>query len=168
LRQTPTPNRIEWHWQAFEHLAPGVLYDMLAARSEVFVLEQQCLYADMDGLDRDAWHLYALDTTPARPALAACARILPPDVGAPSVPCVRIGRVLTAPAYRGTGLGRQLLEQALRRIAPQWPGVPMALHAQAHLQDFYGAFGFEPDGEIHLEDGIPHLWMRRPASNGVR
>jgi len=137
-----------------------MLYDMLAARSAVFVIEQQCLYADMDGLDRHAWHLYGLDSAAVPPALAACARILPPDAYDPAV---RIGRVLTAPAYRGLGLGKQLLEQALGYIARHWPGVPMALHAQAHLQDFYGAFGFMADGEVHLEDDIPHIWMRRPA-----
>ncbi len=136
---------------------------MLATRSAVFVIEQQCIYADMDGLDRDAWHLYALDMaadTPLKPVLAACARVLPPAAGEA---VVRIGRVLTAPGYRGLGLGRQLMEQALRYIAPQWPSVRIALHAQAHLQDFYRAYGFETDGEIHLEDGIPHVWMRRPG-----
>lgn len=133
---------------------------MLAARSAVFVVEQQCIYVDIDGLDAAAWHLFGLDAgQPGRP-LAACARVFAPD----SVePAVRIGRVLTTQAYRNRGLGKILLDQAMRRLAGHWPQAPVRLHAQAHLQDFYGGFGFAPASEVHLEDDIPHIWMERQA-----
>lgn len=73
---------------------------------------------------------------------------------------IRIGRVLTTAEFRGIGLGNAMLERSLAHIRAQWPGTPIRLHAQAHLQGFYGAFGFTPVSEIHDEDGIPHVWMR--------
>jgi ElaA protein len=68
--------------------------------------------------------------------------------------------VLTTAEFRGIGLGNAMLERSLTHIRAQWPGTPIRLHAQAHLQGFYGAFGFTPVSEIHEEDGIPHVWMR--------
>jgi ElaA protein len=149
---------LEWHWKPFAALAPAELYAMLAARSAVFVIEQQCLYSDLDGLDLAAWHLYAVPADQAGSPLAACARVLPPDA---QDACVRIGRVLTMPGWRGQGLGKVLIEQALARIAEQWPGAAIRLHAQAHLQRFYGGHGFAPVSAIHLEDNIEHVWMQR-------
>jgi len=149
---------IEWHWKFFAALSVDELYEMLAARSAVFVIEQQCIYTDLDGLDRQAWHLYGVDVDLAHAPLAACARILVPDAQDPSV---RIGRVLTTQAYRGQGLGNALLEQVLARIALQWPEAPIRLHAQARLQRFYEAYGFDAASEVHLEDNIEHLWMQR-------
>jgi ElaA protein len=73
---------------------------------------------------------------------------------------IRIGRVLTTADFRGQGLGSAMLEAVLGHIHAQWPGTPIRLHAQAHLQPFYGAFGFEPISDVHEEDGIPHIWMR--------
>jgi ElaA protein len=145
---------LDWRWQAFDTLSAAELYAVLMARADVFVLEQACLYRDIDGSDSDAWHLSAYHGA----ALAGYLRVLPPG---PEHADVRIGRVLNQAAWRGCGLGRELLAQALERIAAHWPGVPVSLHAQAHLQRFYGAFGFLPSSEIHDEDGIPHVWMRR-------
>lgn len=150
--------QLDWRWKAFDALEARELYALLRARSEVFVVEQNCVYGDVDGLDVAAWHLFAWDTAAGeRPALAGYLRVLLPDAGEADV---RIGRVLTTAGYRGIGLGNALLERALDHIAQRWPGVPKRLHAQAHLQDFYGAFGFKPISEIHDEDGIPHVWMR--------
>jgi ElaA protein len=148
---------LDWRWQAFDALDPRDLYAMLKARSEVFVVEQNCVYGDIDGLDTGAWHLFAWDTAGERPVLAGYLRVLPPDADEPDV---RIGRVLTTAGYRGIKLGNALLERSIHHITQQWPGVPMRLHAQAHLQKFYGAFGFRPVSEIHDEDGIAHVWMR--------
>ena len=130
---------------------------MLAARSAVFVIEQNCLYGDIDGLDTQAWHLLAFGPGKTRPELAGYLRVLLPDETETDI---RIGRVLTTADFRGMGLGNAMLEQALGHIAAQWPGTAIRLHAQAHLQAFYGAFGFAPISEVHDEDGIPHVWMR--------
>ncbi|ACC70043.1 GNAT family N-acetyltransferase [Paraburkholderia phymatum] len=150
---------IDWRWKAFDDLTNVEVYDMLAARAAVFIIEQNCLYDDVDGLDTDAWHLLAYgDHAPgARVPLAGYLRVLLPDSRDSDI---RIGRVLTTARFRGQGLGRAMLEQALGHIDAQWPATPIRLHAQAHLQAFYGAFGFEPVSDVHEEDGIPHIWMR--------
>jgi ElaA protein len=153
---TPHPG-FEWRWKFFDDLTTTEVYAMLAARSEVFVVEQNCVYGDIDGLDTQAWHLFAFGPGEGRPKLAGYLRVLLPD---DSDADIRIGRVLTTADFRGMGLGNQLLERAVGHITEQWPGVPIRLHAQAHLQAFYGAFGFNPVSEVHEEDGIPHVWMR--------
>lgn len=146
--------QLEWRWKPFEALAAVEVYDMLAARNGVFIVEQQCVYVDVDGLDKAAWHLFAYGEGAA---LAGYLRVLVPE---PTIPDVRIGRVLTTAAFRGVGLGNALLARALEHIAAQWPDKPVSLHAQAHLQPFYGAFGFEAVSDVHDEDGIAHVWMR--------
>lgn len=149
--------QLEWRWKAFEDLTPAEVYAMLAARSAVFVVEQNCVYGDIDGLDSDARHLFAFGAGEKRPLLAGYLRVLLPDTDDADI---RIGRVLTTAEFRGIGLGNAMLERSLAHIRAQWPGTPIRLHAQAHLQGFYGAFGFTPVSEIHEEDGIPHVWMR--------
>jgi ElaA protein len=154
----PTPPvEIEWRWKPFTELSPNEVYDMLAARSAVFVVEQNCVYGDIDGQDSNAWHLFAYGGSGSDKPLAGYLRVLLPDEKETDI---RIGRVLTTAAYRGIGLGSSMLEQALKHIVKQWPDAAISLHAQAHLQAFYGAFGFEPISDVHDEDGIPHVWMR--------
>ncbi|WP_323122229.1 GNAT family N-acetyltransferase [Burkholderia alba] len=145
---------LEWRWKPFAKLSAGEVYQLLSARSDVFVVEQNCVYRDIDGADADAWHLGAYDDAGR---LACYLRVLLPDAADPDI---RIGRVLTTQAFRGMGLGNVMLDEALKRIRAQWPDTPISLHAQAHLQTFYGAFGFAPSSDIHDEDGIPHVWMR--------
>lgn len=145
---------LDWRWRAFEALSARDLYAILEARCAVFVVEQQCVYKDIDDADQAAWHLGAHH---ADGRLAGYLRVLLPDAGLPDI---RIGRVLTTAPFRGIGLGNALLAQALERIRAQWPGTPISLHAQAHLQKYYGAFGFSPSSEVHDDDGIPHIWMR--------
>lgn len=152
----PLP-QFDWQWEAFGALEAREAYAMLKLRSDVFVVEQNCVYGDIDGLDFDAWHLFAWSERDGVRELAGYLRVLVPDADDADV---RIGRVVTAPNHRGIKLGNALLERAIAQIARQWPHVAMRLHAQAHLQKFYGAFGFAPVGEIHDEDGIPHVWMR--------
>jgi ElaA protein len=153
---TGTPH-FDWRWKAFDELSNVEVYEMLAARSAVFVIEQNCLYGDIDGLDRDAWHLLAYRSDAPGAERAGYLRVLLPDAEEPDI---RIGRVLTTAGFRGVGLGRAMLECTLSHIAAQWRGTPIRLHAQAHLQAFYGAYGFEPISDVHEEDGIPHVWMR--------
>jgi ElaA protein len=136
----------------FSALTPSQLHDALALRAAVFVVEQACIFQDVDGLDPHALHLLADDG-----ALAGYARILPPGT---RFDVTSIGRLVVAPRARGTGLGRQLVEEAIAAIE-RHGRVPIALSAQAHLERFYASFGFLP-GERYDEDGIPHVEMRRP------
>lgn len=148
---------MQWHWLRYRQLALDDLYDALALRCRVFIVEQGP-YQDPDGLDRQAWHLLGRDDAGT---LQACLRVVDPGLkyAEPS-----IGRVAVAPERRGSGLGRALMQQGLARTVAQWPGQGIRISAQAHLQRFYGTLGFVAVGEPYLEDDIPHLEMlRRPA-----
>ena len=146
-----------WHWLRFGQLGVDDLYDALALRERVFVVEQNCPYQDADGLDRHAWHLLGRDDAGV---LQAVLRVVDPGhkYTEPS-----IGRVVTAPEARGTGLGRALMIEGMQRCTAAWPGQGIRISAQAHLQGFYGSLGFCAAGEPYLEDDIPHVEMLRPA-----
>ena len=143
---------MQWHWFRFEQLGVDNLYDALALRCRVFILEQGA-YQDPDGLDRHAWHLLGRD---AGGDLQAYLRVVDPGVkyAEPA-----IGRVIAAPESRGTGLGRRLMQQGIQRCEVAWPGRGIRISAQAHLQRFYSSLGFMAVGEPYLEDDIPHLEM---------
>jgi len=145
---------LHWTWSRFETLGVDALYDALALRCRVFILEQGP-YLDLDGIDRDAWHLLGRD---ASGALVAYLRVVDPGLkyDEPS-----IGRVITAPEVRGRGCGVPLMREGVARCERAWPGRSIRISAQAHLQRFYGSLGFEPVGEQYLEDGIPHIEMLR-------
>lgn len=144
-----------WHCTSFHDLPPRTLYDLLALRSAVFVVEQSCPYLDPDGLDPQAMHVYAFDSNGV---LNAYARILPPGT---SYAEASIGRVCTALSERGTGLGRELLRRTLGYVKTHHGEVPLRISAQAYLVGFYGSFGFRQVSETYLEDGIPHIEMLR-------
>ncbi len=150
-----TGPQLTWRCQPFEQLTPAQLYSILRLRAEVFVIEQQCIYLDPDGLDTQALHLGAW----AGDQLMAYARLLPPGARAPEPV---ISRVITAPIARGIGLGHKLNRHALRQMAQAWPGQDVTLFAQAHLQAFYAQAGFVGVGDEFDEDGIPHREMRSP------
>lgn len=152
---------IEWSFKPFAELSAADVYDMLRVRSDVFVIEQRCIYRDIDGLDHGAWHLFARDAACSPAVLAGYLRVLLPGTTGDDDGDLRIGRVLTSQAHRGDGLGRALMARTLEHIDERWTGTPIRLHAQAHLQRFYGAFGFEPISDVHDDDGIAHIWMRR-------
>ncbi|MCX4219258.1 MULTISPECIES: GNAT family N-acetyltransferase [unclassified Pseudomonas] len=147
---------IEWVCKHHSDLGLEQLYAILKLRSEVFVVEQRCAYLDPDGqdLDGDTCHLMGWDGN----QLVAYLRLLDPESQGGDVV---IGRVLTAPAGRGKGLGHEMMEQALKQAEKRWPEVPIYLSAQAHLQGYYGRYGFVVAGEEYLEDDIPHIGMRR-------
>ncbi len=148
---------VDWHWCRFHMLSVDELYDALALRSAVFSVEQACAYLDPDGVDRHSSHLLGHDEAGV---LQAYLRVVDPGVKyvEPS-----IGRVITSPAARGTGLGRRLVAEGVARCTAAWPGRGVRISAQAHLDRFYAGFGFEPVGTTYLEDNIPHLLMLRPA-----
>lgn len=152
---------IAWRFARFEELDAREVHDILQARSAVFVVEQNCVFLDMDGADPQSWHLVGRDSPPALgahgPVLAYC-RLVPPGLKYPEA---SIGRVITSQAGRGKGLGRELMDEALRRAHALWPGMPLRIGAQQYLEKFYGGFGFAKCSEPYDEDGIMHIEMLR-------
>jgi ElaA protein len=144
--------RVHWHWHRFADLGVDNLHDALQLRARVFILEQGP-YLDVDGHDRASWHLLGRDDAGA---LLAYLRIVDAGVkyAEPS-----IGRVVTAPEVRGTGLGRALMGEGLAGAARHWPGRAVRISAQARLQRFYVELGFSAVSDEYLEDDIPHIEM---------
>lgn len=142
--------------QRFLDLDPMVAYRLWALRSEVFVIEQEALYLDLDGRDTEpgTWHVWCADGDEVP---VATLRVL--DDG----DVRRVGRVATAEAHRGRGLAAAMMREVLSR----WGGEPVVLDAQVRLADWYGRFGFVVSGdEFEDEDGMPHLPMRREGAAG--
>ena len=150
------PDAITWRLMAFEDLRVSELYEVLRLRSEVFVVEQQCIFQDIDGADPQAMHLLGVK----HHALQAYARCFAPGIRFAEA---SFGRVLTRPAARGNGMGHALVEQAITAISQLWGPQPIRIGAQTHLADFYASHGFEDVGKPYDEDGIAHLEMLRPA-----
>lgn len=147
-------------WQDLHHseLSAPQLYQILALRNAVFIVEQNCPYQDVDGADLYGENRHLCGT--ADNQLLAYARLLAPEsAGEP----VKIGRVIVSGEARGLKLGYRLMEQAVACCERYWPQQQIKLSAQAHLQNFYGQFGFTAIGEIYLEDGIPHRDMLRQS-----
>ena len=132
------------------------LYQLLQLRTEVFVMEQNCVFQDMDGADADCFHL--LGEAPGG-VLHAYARLVPAGLKFAEA---SIGRVVTAPVARGSGIGHTLMREAVQALHGLWGVRPIRIGAQAHLQGFYRQHGFEPAGPIYDEDGIDHIEMLRP------
>ena len=150
----------QWQWRSFAELSNHDLYEMLAQRQQVFVLEQQCLYNDFDGLDVAAHHLLGWRTIDGRRQLAAYLRCLAPGAKYTEM---SLGRVLTTKAARGTGIGRALLAQGIEQAERQHPGHPIKIGAQRYLEAFYASFGFVTISAPYDEDAIIHVDMLRPA-----
>ncbi len=151
------PPNVQFRWVSFEALDLRELYAIMRLRQEVFVVEQHCNYLDADGLDDRSMHL--LGTLDGE--LVAYVRALPKGLAYAEYPA--IGRVITAPAVRGKGLGRPLMREAMERLWETWGAGPIKLSAQAHLAEYYGSLGFSVCGEGYLEDEIPHVPMLHPG-----
>jgi ElaA protein len=145
-------NRFEAY--QFSELTPFQLYDLLALRAEVFVVEQDCVYQDLDGLDQQSLHLLTYNQ---KGKLVAYARILAAGLSYPDY--ASIGRVVTSPTVRGGGLGYELMRQAYQVLVDAYGAQAVKISAQAHLQGFYGKLGYIGTGQVYLEDGIPHRAM---------
>jgi ElaA protein len=140
---------LHWHERAFAELSAAELYAIIELRERVFIVEQTCAYLDADGLDPVSRHLWCTGE-----AIRAYLRIVPPGAKFDEV---SLGRIVTAPEARGTGLGRVLVQRGLAAVG----AVPVRISAQAHLERFYGELGFRRVSELYLEDGIPHIDMLR-------
>ena len=148
---------LSWRCLPFDALHARSLYALLQLRTEVFVMEQDCVFQDMDGADAQCFHLLgeAADQT-----LVAYARLVPAGLKFTEA---SIGRVVTLLAARGGGQGHVLMREAVRALHGLWGVQPIRIGAQARLEAFYRQHGFEPDGPIYIEDGIDHIEMVRAA-----
>lgn len=139
---------------AFEEFGLGQLYEVLRLRSQVFVVEQDCVYQDMDDKDALALHVLGYENG----ILAAYARIFKPgDYHKEAA----IGRVVVHPEFRKEGLGILLMTAAIDSVKSNWGCTKIHISAQSHLRHFYEGVGFVWTGEAYLEDGIPHIAMIR-------
>lgn len=141
-----------WTYKPFNELNTAELYTILELRSKVFVVEQNCVYQDLDYKDQASWHLMGWQNN----VLTAYVRILPPGI---SYPAASIGRVITHPDYRRTGLGKELMQLAIDKTLAQFNSNEICISAQCYLLRFYTELGFQACGEEYLEDGIPHVEM---------
>ena len=153
--QTP---EIEWQWSRFAELSVDDLYAVVRLREAVFVVEQNCAYLDADSRDRSAWHLLGWQPIDGKRTLVAYARVFERGVRYEEA---SVGRVVTAPQVRGTGLGKLLMAEALRRAESLAPGQAVKIAAQRRLERFYVDLGFTPISSPYEEDGIIHVDMIR-------
>lgn len=153
-----TLSPIDWQFSRFADLTPYDLYEVLAQRQNVFILEQNCLYPDIDGYDLEAHHLLGWRTLDGKRALAAYLRVLAPGAKYDEM---SIGRVITTSAARGTGAGRGLLAQGIASAEALYPGHRIRIGAQQYLERFYASHGFQTVSEPYDEDGIMHIDMLR-------
>lgn len=145
---------IKFNWYKFSDLTVNQLYSVLALRSNIFVVEQNCAYLDPDGQDINALHLLGMEND----SLVAYLRLfLPNDIESH----INFGRVITARSARSKGYGKMLLQEMLDYSNAHFPGVTIKCSAQYYLKKFYEGFGLKAYGEIFKEDGIPHIAMRR-------
>ncbi len=144
---------IRWNIKKFDELSTTELYRIMQLRLEVFCVEQNCAYQDADGKDLKSVHLSGFDSNGN---LVVYSRIVPAGI---SFKEVSIGRVISSNIVRGTGAGKELMEQSIDFIKKEYGNVPIRIGAQCYLIKFYLGFGFEIAGEEYLEDNIPHIEM---------
>jgi len=146
---------VDWLCKQFHELTNDELYAILRLRSEVFVLEQNCVYLDLDNKDQESWHVMGWQNN----SLIAYTRLLPAGLAfeEPS-----IGRVCTSPSARRLGAGRDLMNYSIKKTLEIFGKRPIRIGAQLYLQAFYESLGFVPKGDIYLEDNIKHIEMLFP------
>jgi ElaA protein len=144
---------LNFNWCKFSELTVEQLYAVLALRSDIFVVEQHCVYLDPDGKDIFALHLLGIENN----SLVAYIRLFPPN---DIENYIVFGRVVTARLARTKGYGKKLMQELLSYCHTNFPGISLKCSAQHYLQKFYEGFGFRAYGEIYEEDGIPHIAMQ--------
>jgi ElaA protein len=144
---------IKFHVKKYEDLNLDELHDLFALRSEIFVVEQNCVYQDIDGKDKDALHVLGKNEN----EIVAYARIF--VRGQSYSDFTSIGRVLVKTKSRGKSLGHQLMPFCIKYLETNNPKCSIKISAQTHLEKFYYMHGFRKQGESYLEDGIPHIEM---------
>ena len=145
-------HELQWKFKSFEQLSAHELYTLLQLRNEVFIVEQHCVYQDLDDKDQQSFHLCGW----LNDALVAYARIIPQGIAFEEV---SIGRVCTSPSYRKNGAGRILMQHAIELALKQFNVSEIKIGAQLYLDAFYASLGFRQSGKEYIEDGIPHIPM---------
>lgn len=145
-------NRPVWKIKAFDQLNVRELYKILKLRNQVFIVEQTCPYQDIDDADQTALHLWA----EVDGEVAAYCRLFKPGL---QFPQANIGRVITGAQFRGTGLGKVLMQLAIETVKNRYANPDIQIAAQNYVLKFYQTLGFRPVGESFLEDDIPHTHM---------
>jgi len=143
---------MKFEFKSFYELTSNELYEILQLRAEIFVVEQDCVYNDLDGLDKSAVHQFLKKDS----EIVAYSRLLKPGTRFPEY---SIGRVVVKQSERGTGLGIEMMQAAKDYILNEWGATKIKVSAQQYLQRFYENLGFEIVTEMYLEDGIPHYGM---------
>ncbi|WP_428644643.1 GNAT family N-acetyltransferase [Roseibium sp.] len=149
------PENLTANWLRFDQLSNHDVHDLLRLRQNIFILEQNSLYADIDGKDPEALHLMIRNCHTGE--LVGAIRLFADLKNGEA----RIGRVVIAQEGRGGGLGRLMMEAGIDEARRQVPGCRIHVSAQAYLENFYGSLGFETVSEVYIEDGIPHIDMIR-------
>ncbi|MCP4120136.1 MAG: GNAT family N-acetyltransferase [Bacteroidetes bacterium] len=145
---------MNWKTAAFEDLNLNELYDLIRIRIEVFAVEQDCSYQDLDGYDQKAWHVMGSDNG----TLVAYARLFAPGI---KYKHASIGRIVTASSHRSMGIGKALVRQSISECNRLFGPVGITISAQCYLDKFYTELGFETVSDVYLEDGIDHQEMIR-------
>ena len=143
---------INWTYKSFDELTTAELYAVMELRNRVFVVEQNCVYQDADNKDQFCYHLMGWRQN----ELAAYTRIIPQGI---SYPAASIGRVVTSPAHRGGGIGRELMKRSIDKAFEQFNCTEITIGAQVYLRHFYESLGFVQTSNEYMEDGIPHIEM---------
>ena len=144
---------ITWRIKHFNEMTAKEIYDICVLRNAVFIVEQNCPYQDIDGLDEACWHIWGHE----RGKVAAYMRLIPPGI---TYEEASIGRVITAPDYRGTGLGNDLMRYGLEFMDKKGYHT-LRIGAQQYARPYYEKWGFVADDDGYLEDEIPHVHMVR-------
>jgi ElaA protein len=147
-------SKITWSVLLFDELSTSALYDVLKLRQDVFVLEQTCLFPDIDGADQQCLHLLGYDESSR---LVGYSRMGGAGLSYPDA--LTIGRVIVAPSARGRGLSYSVMRRSIDAVRSAYGHQPITIGAQAHLQALYGQLGFEASSAEYEEDGIPHIDM---------
>lgn len=154
---------MQWHFKTFNELSNIELYQILQLRVDVFVVEQDCPYSDLDGKDtlEGAFHFFATQPNEEEKTdrVVAYMRILAPNISYPNMSS--LGRVATHESVRGSGIGHIMLEKAAILLDKKWPDKTCHISAQSHLQKYYNRQDFQAVGKEYLEDNIPHIGMER-------
>ena len=145
---------VKWQIKSFEALSVHQLYEILRLRSEIFVVEQNCVYLDLDGKDKLALHLFG----EYKGIVVAHFRLSQKGI---SFENASIGRVVVHPDYRDKKWGHELMRQSISGIRDHFGETKITIGAQLYLKKFYESHGFVQSSEMYLEDGIPHIEMKK-------